>query len=619
MGVVDAVRLFSILSGEPAIYRLIFFPCILYGLVSCSEPGPQRPYFVDGTQRAGIGFRQTSGARGDYFLFETMGSGAAFVDVDGDGWLDIYLVDGFDLAPWRGRFRPSNEVSNDENGHWVIEGFQAPLRSDGRVDSTVFDIRQEPDDEMVRNQLLKSRHGVFSDVSAESGADDPGYGMGVAVGDYNNDGSPDLYVTNYGVNALYENGGAGLFSNKAKAAGVDDPHWGSSAAFFDADNDGDLDLYVANYLDASPSNNRLCGGAVSKANSPAGRALLVPRDYRTYCSPRRYNGAPDVLYRNEGDGTFSDISRASGIFTVYGKGLGVAAADLDLDGDVDLFVANDGMRNFLYRNDGEHFVENALEAGLAYNGQGQPEAGMGIAVADYDHDEDVDLLVTNFSRESNTLYRNEGRGKFSDQSEVMGVHESTFLPLGFGTLFFDADNDADQDVFVANGHVLDRVAQQDADLRYEQSNQLLLYDDSTYVDASTESGPAFALEGVSRGASSGDYDNDGDLDVLVTNVNGPAVLYRNDSAAGRWLSLELVAVRNNRDAIGARLQLRCGQQMQTRQRIGGGSYLSASDARVHFGLGTCSVVDELVIIWPDGQRQVLVDLSANQFLRVIQE
>jgi hypothetical protein len=199
------------------------------------------------------------------------------------------------------------------------------------------------------------------------------------------------------------------------------------------------------------------------------------------------------------------------------------------------------------------------------------------------------------------------------------VHESTFLPLGFGTLFFDADNDADQDVFVANGHVLDRVAQQDADLRYEQSNQLLLYADSTFVDASTESGPAFALEGVSRGASSGDYDNDGDLDVLVTNVNGPAVLYRNDSTAGRWLSLELVAVRGNRDAIGARLQLRCGQQMQTRQRIGGGSYLSASDARLHFGLGTCSVVDELVIIWPDGQRQVLVDLSANQFLRVIQE
>lgn len=604
--------------GEPAIYHLILFP-LVFGLLGCDALGPERPHFVDGTKDAGINFRHTSGASGDYFLFETMGAGVAFVDFDGDGWLDVYLVDGFDLAPWRGHFRPSNELTNDEHGHWVIEAFQAPLRYDGRVDSTVFDMRQDMADKVVRNRLLHSRRGVFTDVSGQSGADDSGYGMGVTVGDYDNDGKPDLYITNYGSNALYRNGGEGTFFDETDGAGVGNPHWGSSAAFFDADNDGDLDLYAVNYLDASPNNNRLCGGAVSKANSSVGRSLLVPRDYRTYCSPRRYNGAPDVLYRNEGDGTFSDISQASGIFTVYGKGLGVAAADLDLDGDVDLFVANDGMRNFLYRNDGERFVENALEAGLAYNGQGQPEAGMGIAVADYDHDEDIDLLVTNFSRESNTLYRNEGRAKFSDQSEVMGVHESTFLPLGFGALFLDAENDADQDVFIANGHVLDRVAQQDADLRYEQTNQLLLNGDSTFVDVSADSGPAFAIEGVSRGASSGDYDNDGDLDVLVTNVNGAAVLYRNDSAAGHWLSLELVAVRGNRDAIGARIQLRCGQQVQTRQRIGGGSYLSASDARVHFGLGTCSLVDELVIIWPDGQRQALANVSVNQFLRVIQE
>ncbi len=605
--------------GDLAIYRLLLALFVLVGLHACGGVDPSGPHFVDGTREAGIAFRHTSGARGDYFLFETMGSGAAFVDYDGDGWLDIYLVDGFDLAPWRGVFRPSNEVADDEDGHWVVEAYQAPLRFDGLVDSAVVAIRQEPSGEVLRNRLLRSQEAVFADVSAQSGADDAGYGMGVAVGDYDGDGHADLYVTNYGVNALYRNGGRGSFIDETASAGVGDPHWGSSAAFFDADNDGDLDLYVVNYLDASPANNRLCGSAVSTANSSVGRSLLVPRDRRTYCSPRRYNGAPDVLYRNEGDGTFTDISRDSGVFNVYGKGLGVAAADLDLDGDVDLFVANDGMRNFFYRNDGERFVETALEAGLAYNGQGQPEAGMGIAAADYDYDEDVDLLVTNFSRESNTLYRNEGQGKFSDGSDVVGLQESTFLPLGFGALFFDADNDTDQDVFIANGHVLDRVAQQDADLRYEQANQLFLYRDSAFVDASAESGPAFALEWVSRGAASGDYDNDGDIDLLVTNGNGPAVLYRNDSPARHWLSVELVGVGDNRDAVGARVQLRCGQQVQTRQRLGGGSYLSASDPRLHFGLGTCASVDELVITWPSGQRQALAGVSANQFLRVIQE
>ncbi len=605
--------------GDPAIYRPLLVLSALTCLYACGGPDPSRPNFVDGTQDAGIAFRHTSGARGDYFLFETMGSGAAFVDVDGDGWLDIYLVDGFDLGPWQGIFRPSNEVANDENGHWVAEEYQAPLRFDGQVDSAVFALQQERAGDVVRNRLLHSRQGIFVDVSAHSGADDAGYGMGVAVGDYNGDGHADLYVTNYGVNVLYRNGGQGSFVDETAGAGVGDPHWGSSAAFFDADNDGDLDLYVANYLDASPSNNRLCGSAVSTANSSAGRALLVPRDRRTYCSPRRYNGAPDVLYRNEGDGAFTDISRSSGVFNVYGKGLGVVATDLDLDGDIDLFVANDGMRNFLYRNDGQRFAENALEAGLAYNGQGQPEAGMGIAAADYDYDDDIDVLVTNFSRESNTLYRNEGDGKFSDQSEIVGLHESTFLPLGFGALFFDADNDADQDVFIANGHVLDRVAQQDADLRYAQTNQLLLLADGVFIDASAQSGPAFSIENVSRGAASGDYDNDGDIDLLVTNGNGPAVLYRNDSVARHWLSVELVGVGNNRDAVGARVRLRCGEQIQTRQRLGGGSYLSASDPRLHFGLGTCTSVDELIITWPDGQRQALGDVSINQFLRVIQE
>ena len=600
---------------------MVVYLSLLFATLSACGRGSDSPSvrFVDATEEVGIHFSHTSGARGDYFLFETMGSGAAFLDYDRDGWLDIYLVDGFDLLSWNGVFSPSNSVAEDEKGHWVKEGYQAPLRFSGRVDSSVFLIEQNLGSALLGNRLLRNQQGNFSDVSDLSGAGDKGYGMGIAVGDYDNDGFADLYVTNYGANALYRNDGNGFFLAETERAGVGDPHWGSSSAFFDADNDGDLDLYVTNYLDASPTNNRLCGGAVSAFNSSVGRALLVPRDRRTYCSPRRYNGAPDVLYRNDGEGEFSDVTRSSGVFSVYGKGLGVAAADYDLDGDVDLFIANDGMRNFFYQNEQSVFVERALEAGLAYNGQGQPEAGMGIAVGDYDYDRDVDLLVTNFSRESNTLYNNEGNGQFSDQSDYAGLQEDTMLPLGFGAFFFDADNDADLDIFIANGHVLDRVDQQDADLTYRQANQLFLFSDSTFYDASSIGGSAFRIKEVSRGAAVGDYDNDGDQDVLVTNGNGPAKLYRNNGDARNWISVELVGSRDNRDAVGASVILECEGVLQTRQRIGGGSYLSTSDARLHFGLGDCTQVDMLEVVWPSGQKQVVFGLSANQFIKVIQE
>jgi hypothetical protein len=445
--------------------------------------------------------------------------------------------------------------------------------------------------------------------------------MGCAVGDYDNDGYPDLYVANYGANVLYHNEGGERFANVAHYAGVDDAHWSTSAAFFDYDNDGDLDLYVANYLDMSPANNRICGGAVSKGKSPMGPALRIPSAQRTYCAPRRYNGAPDILYRNEGDGRFSDVSRVSGIFSPYGKGLGVAAADFDGDGDQDLYIANDGMRNFLYQNGGDAmFTEVALEAGGAYNGDGQAEAGMGVAVADFDSDYDLDLLVTNFSRESNTLYRNEGGAKFVDYSKTAALHQVSLQPLGFGAFFFDADNDADQDLFIANGHVLDRIALQDGDLHYEQPNQLLLNDGKgVFSDVSAKKGPAFQLASVSRGAAYGDYDNDGDQDIVVANNNGPARLYRNDLYAGHWLSVELVGTHSNRDAIGARIGLVCGGVEQTRYRMGGGSYLAASASQLHFGLGACAVVERLEIVWPDGSEQELHNVPVDQFMRIEQE
>ena len=576
--------------------------------------------FVEAGAAAGLDFSHTSGAAGDYFLVETMGSGAAFIDYDNDGWLDVYLVDGFDLSPWRAQLRPVNLLKEDEEGYWVVEDYVPPLRHDGRVDSTVFVLRQEGE-ELTRNALFRNGgDGSFAPVAGAAGAADPGYGMGCAVGDYDNDGDADLYVTNYGANVFYQNDG-GTFSDVTARTRTGDAHWGSSAAFFDYDNDGDLDLYAVNYLDLTPRNNRVCGGAVARAKSPAGPALRVPNEQRTYCSPRRYNGAPDVLYRNEGDGTFTDATRQARVYSLFGKGLGVVAGDFNDDGLADLYVANDGMRNFLYSNGGDGtFAEGAVGAGNAYNGDGQPEAGMGLAAGDPDGDGDLDVLVTNFSRESNTLYRNEGGLRFADHSEAAGLHRASLLPLGFGAFFFDYDNDADADLFVANGHVLDKAALQDGDLSYEQPNQLFANDGAgAFAEVSAEAGPAFALEGVSRAAAYGDYDNDGDLDVLVSNVDAPARLYRNERPPGaHWLSLRLVGAGANRDGVGARVRLSCGGRVQDLQRLGGGSYLAASDPRLHVGLGACERVERLEITWPGGGRQEMLDLAVDRFL-VIEE
>ena len=600
---------------------MYFIASLLLVLSACGHEEDRAPYFVDVAREVGIDFRHTSGASGDYFLFETMGAGAAFLDYNGDGWLDVYLVDGFDLSPWVGKFTPVNLVRKDDEGFWVAEEYKAPLRFGGRVDSTAFLLRQDSARRVTQNRLFLNGAGEFVDKTAPTGVGDLGYGMGCAVGDYDNDGYPDLYVANYASNTLYHNEDGEHFADVSASAGVDDAHWSTSAAFFDYGNDGDLDLYVANYLDMSPANNRICGGAVSRGESAMGKALRIPNDQRTYCAPRRYNGAPDILYRNDGSGRFSDVSRASGVFSPYGKGLGVVAADFDSDGDQDLYVANDGTRNFLYQNTGDKaFVEIALEAGVAYNGDGRAEAGMGVAVADFDADYDLDLLVTNFSRESNTLYRNEGDAKFSDYSKAASLEQISLRPLGFGIFFFDADNDADEDIFVANGHVLDRIELQDADLRYEQPNQLLLNDgQGLFSDVSATSGSAFQIAAVSRGAAYGDYDNDGDQDILVANNNGAARLYRNDLDAGHWLSVQLVGVRVNRDAVGAHVALVCGGKKQSRYRVGGGSYLASSDSRLHFGLGDCALVEHLEVVWSDGSRRELRDIAADQFVRIEQE
>ena len=584
----------------------------------CSYNPKDKKYFVEVGAEVGIDFVHESGSTGDYFLFETMGSGVAFFDFDRDGWQDIYLVNGFDLGRWKNVYNPVNNAADDNQGFWVTEDYIPPMRFDGRVDSSVYDLIQELPVKHV-NSLYKNNKAEFFNVTETVGGGDQGYGMGVTSGDYNNDGFVDLYITNFGKNSLFSNASGVSLSEVAESKGVDDSHWSSSAAFFDAENDGDLDLYVVNYLDVGLKNNRICGQAVSAKSKSNYRLLFIPRDKRTYCSPRRYNGAPDILYINSGDGYFENRTREHGVFSAYGKGLGVSIADFDRDGDSDIFVANDGMRNFYYRNSFEgKFVEEALEVGLAYNKEGQPEAGMGIAAADYDYDFDIDLLVTNFSRETNTLYENMGDAIFMDRSRDLGLHEDTWLPLGFGTFFFDADNDTDLDLFFANGHVLDRITMQDSTLTYEQANQVFLKEGVRFIDRTKDSGMLHSNLGVSRGAAAGDFDNDGDLDLLVNDIDGPAKLYRNLTKNKHWLMVELVGTKSNRDGIGTELRIVCDGEIQTRWHLGGGSYLSVGDPRIHFGLGNCSKVENLEVKWPSGINQNLLDIEADQVVRVVE-
>tara|TARA_B100000902_G_scaffold365608_1_gene386694 strand:+ start:238 stop:2031 length:1794 start_codon:yes stop_codon:yes gene_type:complete len=584
----------------------------------CSYNPKDKKYFVEVGAEVGIDFVHKSGSTGDYFLFETMGSGVAFFDFDRDGWQDIYLVNGFDLGRWKNVYNPVNNAADDNQGFWVTEDYIPPMRFDGRVDSSVYDLIQELPVKHV-NSLYKNNKAEFFNVTETVGGGDQGYGMGVTSGDYNNDGFVDLYITNFGKNSLFLNASGVSLSEVAESKGVDDSHWSSSAAFFDAENDGDLDLYVVNYLDVGLKNNRICGQAVSAKSKSNYRLLFIPRDKRTYCSPRRYNGAPDILYINSGDGYFENRTREHGVFSAYGKGLGVSIADFDRDGDSDIFVANDGMRNFYYRNSFEgKFVEEALEVGLAYNKEGQPEAGMGIAAADYDYDFDIDLLVTNFSRETNTLYENMGDAIFMDRSRDLGLHEDTWLPLGFGTFFFDADNDTDLDLFFANGHVLDRITMQDSTLTYEQANQVFLKEGVRFIDRTKDSGMLHSNLGVSRGAAAGDFDNDGDLDLLVNDIDGPAKLYRNLTKNKHWLMVELVGTKSNRDGIGTELRIVCDGEIQTRWHLGGGSYLSVGDPRIHFGLGNCSKVENLEVKWPSGINQNLLDIEADQVVRVVE-
>ena len=519
--------------------------------------------FVDVTTESGIAFKHVSGASDRKFYLETMGSGAVFLNYDNDEDLDLYIVNGAPLPGFETAVLPTNVLyqNNGEDG--------------------------------------------FTDITVAAGVGDAGYGMGCVAADYDNDGDPDLYVTNFGENLLYRNNGDGTFTDVTAHAGVDGgAKWSSSCAFVDYDHDGNLDLYVVNYLNYDIAKDR---------------AWYDPRGRRIYSNPQVYAGISDLLYRNNGDGTFTDVTRQAGVYNNDGKGLGVTCGDYDNDGRIDIYVANDTTPNFLYRNVGNgRFVDIGPFAGAAYNEHGVAEGGMGVDFGDYNNDGSLDIFVTNFSNETNTLYHNTTDGVLIDFTNIAGLGEVSFLKLAFGTKFFDADNDGALDLFVANGHLYPTEADT---LEYAQADQLFINTgEGTFVDVSEQSGEYFSTKRVGRGAAFGDYDNDGDTDIFVVNLNQEGVLLRNEGGnKHNWLMIKIVGIKSNRDGIGARVEVVTPSHSQIREVQAGSSYLSGHDLRLIFGLGTEMKVETVKITWTSGVEQTLEDVEANQLLVITEE
>jgi len=521
--------------------------------------------FVDVAAAAGIHFRHDNAASAEKYLIETMGAGCGWIDYDQNGLLDLYLV---------------NSAST----------------------------RLYTPKQALRGALYRNNgDGTFTDVTAHAGVGAEGlFGMGVAVGDYDNDGFPDLLVLGYGRCILYHNNGDGTFTDVSAHAGVANlGKWGSSAAWFDYNNDGLLDLVVANYVDWSPEKNYWCGDK--------GPGL------RSYCHPDVYRGQTPTLYHNNGDGTFTDVSVRSGVGLKPGNGLGVVTFDYDNDGWQDIFIANDHMPNFLFHNNRDGtFAEVGYAAGVAVGIDGQFEAGMGVDAADVSGTGRMDLVVTHLDQQLARFYQNLGGGIFEDATFRSKISYSTFHLSGFGTRFFDYDNDGACDLFMANGHVLDNIELYHADVKYAEPKLMFRNTgNGIFENVSEQLGPDFVLPRVSRGAAVGDFDNDGDLDILVSNNGQAPQLLRNDGGnANHWLQVFLIGTKSNRDGVGARLKLTAGDLVLHEQRKGGMSYQSAQDPRLHFGLGAHEKVDALEIIWPSGAVTKLSNIKANQIICV---
>jgi hypothetical protein len=529
------------------------------GSFAAQEPTPA---FVEVTTSAGIDFRHENGSSPEKHLPETMGGGGVFFDYDNDGWLDIFLVNG---------------------GSFVDEA-----------------VAKSASHRLYRN----NGDGTFTDRSAKSGIRPSGFGMGACSADYDRDGRVDLYVTSAGPNRLYRNAGEGVFVDVTGHSGTGSDLWSTSCAFADIDNDGDADLYVVNYVDHSVNNNKVCvhGG-----------------DIRVYCHPNVYNGVSDILFRNNGDGTFTDITRESGIYNPGGKGLGVVFGDYDRDGWIDIYVANDSVPNFMFRNNGNGtFKEVAILLGVAVSPTGEPLAGMGTDMGDINGDGFADIIVTNLASQTHSLYQNLGGDAFMDATFQSGVGRATLPFVGFGAVFADYDNDGDLDIAIANGDVIDNVAMLRDDQTYPQHKLLLQNSGSgKFVDVSRQSGSGFALEKVGRALASGDYDNDGDLDLLVVNAGQTADLLRNDAGkAQNSILVRLIGTTANRDGIGAELTLTVDGRKLVRHIKAGSSYLAQNDLRVHFGMGGVAAAERLEVRWPGGKMDVVDNVEANRILTV---
>jgi enediyne biosynthesis protein E4 len=534
----------------------------LWARFDWAVPGNSFPFKEVPPSLSGIAWKHTAGHSQQKYLPETTGAGCAFLDYDNDGWMDIYFV------------------------------------NSGRCDFF------NPDPPLPNALYRNNRDGTFTDVTEKAGVAAGGYGQGVAVGDYDGDGFPDLYVTQYGRSILYHNNGDGTFTDVTEKAGVAAPGWSSSAVWFDYDNDGRLDLFVCRFVDFDKSKNLPCEAG----------------DKPGYCIPRLYKPMASWLFHNNGDGTFTDVSRVSGIGAHLGKAWGVVATDINNDGRMDLFVANDTVQNFLFVNRGNgKFEEIGAPAGVAYSEAGRPRSGMGVDSADYDQDGWMDLFVANIDHEMYSVYHNNHDETFDDRAGATGIASATRLMSGWGLKFFDYDNDGNLDLFLSNGNPDDLIQVYHKDVSYQEPPLLFRGSGTGFQNVSEQSGPIFSRPISARGLAIGDFDNDGGVDVLISINDAAPLLLRNQAAReNHWLGLNLIGTKANRDAVGARITYQAGDLKRSRMKVGGGSFLSSHDPRIVLGLGNRTRLDWLEIKWPLPSNAVerFSDLPVDRYITI---
>ena len=556
--------------------RRSFLRLLSAGIVAVSSPKLVRafdkqtyPFTEVPASASGIAWKHTAGKSAEKYLPESTGAGCAFFDYDNDGWMDIYLVNS-GVADF---YKPST-----------------PLRN-----------------ALYRN----NRDGTFTDVTEKAGVPGGGYGQGVAVGDYDGDGFSDLYVTQCGRSILYHNNGDGTFNDVTDKAGVAAPGWASSAVWFDYDNDGRLDLFVCRFVDFDLAKHHRCP-------APNIRGLEGQVEY---CYPKAYRPMPSWLFHNNGDGTFTDVSEQMGISENAGKSWGVVATDINNDGRMDLFVANDTVANFLFVNRGKKFEEIGFTSGVAFSASGNARSGMGVDSADFNQDGLMDLFVSNLDHEGFSLYQNRGDETFDDKIVALGIGGPTQFMSGWGLKFFDYDNDGNLDLFLANGHPDDLVDRLRPHVTYREPLLLFHNDGKTFTNVSETAGPVFSRLLPARGLALGDFDNDGAVDVLITNNDEAPLLLRNDAGTeNHWLGINLKGKKANPDAIGARITYQAGELKRSRMKVGGGSYLSSHDPRMVLGIGKHAKLDWLEVKWPQpsGLVERFTNLPIDRYVTIVE-